>query len=193
MMNEVVMGLMQLAGMVVVILAALLILAAIAGAVAAIVKAKKSGNRMRVRCDVISIICVLAAAASWVLNAGWLRIIMTLMTIPFIHAIVFFFVNHFAAAYIEKSRALKILAVLSYVFYMAGYLCLPDFGDAGPAYVFFGQFHSDWMIGAGNTIAAIGFTGSAACLILQLILGIKTRKRTLQIENVPMVENEQGE
>lgn len=190
---DVITGLMQLTAIAVVILAALLILAAIACAVIAMVKAKKSGNRMRVRYDVISIVSVLVAAASWLLNFGWIRFIMTLRAIPFIHAILFFFVNHFAAAYVKKSRALNSFTVLSYVFYMAAYLCLPDGGDIGPLYVFFGQFHSDWVIGVCNTIAAIGFAGSAVCLVLQLIFALKTRKRTLQNENVPMAEEKQGE
>ncbi|MCI9626272.1 MAG: hypothetical protein HFI90_05760 [Clostridia bacterium] len=69
---DVITGLMQLTAIAVVILAALLILAAIVGAVIAMVKAKKSGNRMRVRYDVISIVCVLVAAASWLLNFGWI-------------------------------------------------------------------------------------------------------------------------
>ncbi len=193
MMNDVAAGLMQLTAMAVVILAALLILAAIACAVIAMVKAKKSGNRMRVRYDVISIVCVLVAAASWLLNFGWIRVIMTWTAMPFIHAILFFFVNHFAAAYVKKSRALNSFAVLSYVFYMAAYLCLPDYGDAPPAYVFFSQFHSDWVIGVCNTIAAIGFAGSAVCLVLQLIFALKTRKRTLQSENIPTAETEQEE
>lgn len=174
---------------VVLIVFVLVVLCGVVILVWTLVKAKRSGNYNRFKYTLTPVLCVAAAAVSWLTNFGWIRLIMTLMAIPFLHAIAFFLVNIFAASQIEKSRTLKIFTMLSYVTYLCGYLFLPDGGDVGSAYVFFGLLHNDFMIGFGETISVIGLFGNVVFLVLQLIESIKT-KRKWNTSNILSPRNE---
>ena len=141
-----------------------------------ILRAIKNGNKEKVIGDVISILCILIAVVSWITNMGWYRFIMMMIALPFIHAVAFFFINHFSVAYMNQFRMLKMIIIFSYIFYLTGYIFLPDGGDIGPMYVFFGLVHSDSIIELCFVISTIGFLGNVACSIIQIIGSIKLKK-----------------
>lgn len=135
-----------------------------------IVKAKESGDYTKVKHNLIVVLCLITAFISWVTNFGLIRFIMTFLGIPFIHALIFFFVNNFAVLYIKKSNSLKVLTICSYISYILGYAFLPD--GWNEAYVFFGLIHNEFIIDASLAIAGIGFLGSGGLLLTQLIMSI---------------------
>ena len=161
----------------VLVVSALAILFSIFLIIRAIVKAKKTGVFTIPKYIFISVACVLIAIIAFVCNMGWIRVIMLFMAIPFIHTLIFFFINVFAASQIEKSRLLKIFFILSCITYLCGYVFLPDGGDVGPMYVFFGLLHNDITIGICFTLAGLGFSGNVIFLVLQLVEAIRSKKK----------------
>lgn len=162
--------------LIVFVIAILSILSEIAVVILNIVKAVKSKDYTKVKHNVITILCMSVAAASWIFNMGWYRFIMTFIAIPFIHAIIFFFVNNFAASYIKESKLLKVLAIFSYISYIIGYIFLPDGGDIGGLYVFFGLVHNDAIADISFDISGYGFMANTIILVLQLIMSIRAKK-----------------
>jgi hypothetical protein len=63
---------------------------------------------------------------------------------------------------------------------LLGYLSLPDGGDVGPMYVFFGLIHNDIVANISYIISSISFIGNIVLFILQIveiILQIAERKK----------------
>lgn len=147
----------------------LTVLVGIAAIICAFIKAKKNGNYKQLTYNSVCLLCVVIMVAAWITNLGWIRFIMTLMAIPFAHAIIFMIINFFAASQIERSARLKILTILSYITYVVAYVFLPDGGDVGPMYVFFGLVHNHMAVYASEVISTLGFAGNIIVLIIQII------------------------
>lgn len=133
-----------------------------------IISTKKDGNNSKLKYTLISILFVIIAIVSWILNMGWIRFIMTFLAVPIIHTIAFMIINSFSLSYIDKSVKLKRYIDLSYITYLLGYLLLPDGGDVGPMYVFFGLIHNDVVANISYSISSIVFIGNIVLLILQI-------------------------
>lgn len=108
---------------------------------------------------------------------GWYRVIMTLALLPFIHAIVFLVTNWFAAAYKAKSRTLQWLNLFFCISYLAIYLFLPDFGDIGEAYFFFGLIQSNHITSIAGNIAIYALIVHILLFILQIIQIFQIKKQ----------------
>ena len=132
----------------------LVILVGIAVIVLNIIRSKRSGDYAKVKSNLIAVLCIIVAAVLWIIGFKWLdERIPSVVVMPFVHAIVFFFVNNFAAPYIKKSNTLKIFAILSYVLYITGYIFLP-------------------VLNVMNYVAFLALFGSVVILIAQLIISI---------------------
>ena len=145
-----------------------------------IISTKKDRNNSKLKYNLISILFVIIAIVSWVFNMGWLSFIMTFLAVPIIHTIAFIIINSFSLSYIDKSVKLKRYVNLSYITYLLGYLSLPDGGDVGPMYVFFGLIHNDIVANISYIISSISFIGNIVLFILQIveiILQIAERKK----------------
>lgn len=144
--------------------------------VKSIISSKKNENHIKLKYNLVAILFVIIAIASWVLNMGWLRFILTFLAVPIIHTIAFMIINNFSLSYIDKSVKLKKYVVLTYITYLVGYLLLPDGGDLGSMYVFFGLIHNDVVASISYNISSIVFIGNIVLLILQLIERKKVKK-----------------
>ena len=164
----------------VVIAGAVLVIAGVIFAAAVIVKtvisSSKSGNKSRIKYILICVFCVLTATASWILNFGWLRLILTFTAIPLIHTAAFIIINTLALPYADKSKKLTVYGVLSFTTYLSGYLLLPDGGDYGPSYMFFGLIKNDIITQASFYLSDVLLAGNAVLLILQIIERAKAKK-----------------
>lgn len=69
-----------------------------------VVKSIRDRTKNRIKVALTSIGCICLAAAAWILNPEWLRVIMTLLPIPLIHTAIFFAVNFFISSYVDKSQ-----------------------------------------------------------------------------------------
>lgn len=125
----------------------------------------------------ISIFSLIIAAASWIFNMGWIRFMMTLTLIPFIHAMIFFLTNLFTARYIDESQKLKILNLLFCITYMISYIFLPDGADTGGLYFFFGLIHNSTLSYVAQAISYIAFFAHIILFVMQIIQWVKQKKK----------------
>lgn len=151
----------------------------LSGTIWAIIKSNREGNSIKIKVIITSVLCIVIAGVSWILNFGWIRFIMTFMLIPFIHAIVFFLINLFTSFHINKSNNLKLFNFLYCITYLLAYLFLPDGGDVGGMYVFFGLIHSDWFVDISGSISTFAFICNIVLSVLQIIYLLKARKTNL--------------
>ncbi|MFA7636636.1 MAG: hypothetical protein WCX81_02615 [Monoglobales bacterium] len=137
---------------------------------------KNSSNKSVVKAVVASVLSMLLCGATWIFNMGWYRFIMMFSLIPYFHVAVFFIINILAAKYKQHSRKLSIMNVLFFVTYIAFYIFLPDGGDIGGAYAFFGLIHDEVLINNCYLISFVAILAHIVLLILQIIKIIKIRK-----------------
>ena len=152
------------------------VLVIVGGTIIAIIKSYKQGNHSKRNAILASLLCIVVAGFSWVLNMGWIRFIMTFMLIPFIHAIIFFLINFFTAGYIHKSKKLRNINIFFCLTYLLFYILLPDGGDVGETYVFFGLIHSNLFSNICNAISSLAVFVHIVLFILQIIEIVKVKK-----------------
>ena len=152
------------------------VLVILGGTTMAIVKSHKQGNHSKRNAILASLLCIAIAGFSWILNMGWIRFIMTFMLIPFIHAIIFFLINLITAGYIHKSKKIRNINIFFCLTYLLFYILLPDGGDAGEMYVFFGLIHSNLFSNICIKISGSALFGHIVLLILQIAEVITVKK-----------------
>lgn len=148
----------------------------LSGTVWSIIKAYKKGNCNKVKMIIFTVLSIVIVTVSWFLNFGWIRFIMTFMLIPFIHSIIFFVTNLFTLKYREQSKKLRVVNNLFCFSYLAAYLLLPDGGDVGGMYVFFGLIHNELISNVCYFISGVLFLGNVVLFILQIIQIIQIKK-----------------
>lgn len=127
--------------------------------------------------SILSMVCVLVMAASWFFNFGWLRFIFTFIPLPVVHVIAWFFIVNGAIAHVHKSKRLNVYIILSYITFLGAYFLLPDGGDIGPMYVFFGLIRNDVVASICGTLQPLVLLANIVFLILTLALSIKLKNR----------------
>ena len=127
---------------------------------------------------ILSIILILLVSISWVFNMGWLRIIMTILFIPIIHSVVFFFMNLCSARYFNESKRVKLLNVYFILTFLIAYFLMPDGGDYGEMYFFFGLVHSDILSAIACFVSTMAFVGHIVLFVMQIIEIKKIMKNT---------------
>lgn len=148
----------------------------IGASVFTIVKAYKTEDYIKMKCMILTLLCMTIAAVSWLLNMGWLRFVMTYTLIPFVHAIIFFLANLFSAKYMQKSKKLKAIFIMFCITYLLSYLLLADGGDIGEMYVFFGLIHNNKIFYICNYLSGIAVFVHIVLLILQITEIAKIKK-----------------
>ncbi len=163
------------------------------GAIWGVVRAIKKGSKYRAFLIVLSLLCILIAAASWIFNMGWYRFILTFLLAPFIHAIIFFIVNFFMAPAAERSRSVKILNLFFCLTYLAMYLLFPDGGDHGPMYFFFGLVRNDVLSAVAMGVAFLAFAAHIALLVALITEGVRSKKKPDPVVDAIPAEAEETE
>ena len=148
----------------------------IGASVFTIVKSYKAKNYTKMKCMILTLLCMTIAAGSWLLNMGWLRFVMTYALVPFVHAIIFFLANLFSAKYMQKSKKLKAIFIMFCITYLLSYLLLADGGDIGEMYVFFGLIHNNEISHICDYLSEIAVFVHIALLILQITEIAKIKK-----------------
>lgn len=141
-----------------------------------LLKIKKLNHPEIIKYYFFMILCLLVMVASWILNIGWFRLILTWLAFPIIHFVLFAILNGKAMLKLFLSQKLKIYTLLSYATYIISYLFLPDGGDYGPMYVFFGLLHNDIAAYIASVICEISFIAHIIISIFQLIEISKTKQ-----------------
>ncbi len=118
---------------------------------------------------IMMILCLVIMGASWVLNMGWLRVILTWLAFPIIHAVAVIIINGKAVTKLAYSVTLRIYTVISLLTSVLSYVFLPDFGDVGGMYVFFGLIENETIVDTAFEISLICFAAYIVVTVLQLI------------------------
>lgn len=160
------------------LLSILAILAGIAILIVNIVKAKHDKDYAKLKYNLLSIACILIVAVSWMTNLGWVRIITII--IPPIHAMLLFFIVNGTASQSRFSPRLRWYIRLSCITYLLANILLPDGGDIGPMYVFFGLIRNNSIASLCSPVSELAFAANIVFLILQLVESRKIKKRRKQ-------------
>ena len=127
----------------------------------------------------IMVMCILMVAASWTLNMGWYRLILTWLTVPFIHPIIFAVINSKALPNLIYSAKLKIYTLITYITYVLMYSFFPDGGDVDSAYAFFGLISNDTVVYILGLLSTVCLVTYIIFTILQIIESGKVKKKLM--------------
>lgn len=152
----------------------------IGGTILGIVKARKNNSFNSKKVIFRTVGSITIVAISWILNFGWLRFFMTFLLVPVIHGIIFFLANVFFAKYIEQSSKMSKFNLLFFITYLISYLLLPDGGDIGEMYFFFGLIHNDAFSIVANFISSVAGTAHIILFVLQIVEMSRIKKNILE-------------
>lgn len=160
----------------------LAIVTAVAIFIINIVKAKRSRDYTKLKYNLLSAVCILLVAVSWFTNIGWVRVITII--IPPIHALLLFFIINGTASQSRFSTRLVWYIRLSCITYLLANVLLPDGGDIGPMYVFFGLIKNNSVAYLCSAVSELLFAANIVFLVLQLVEARRVKKRRGQELNV---------
>ena len=125
----------------------------------------------------VTLTCVAVTVVSYISNMGWMRVMLIWSIIPLLQPIFLTTVSVVTAPWIKHSKALAAIAVINHICFVASNLMLPDFGDIGPSYVFFGLIHeyNEILI----VLAFITAIASIALTVAQLAVGLAVRAKLM--------------
>ena len=126
---------------------------------------------------VLSIICIIIATASLVLNMGWIRFGMIFMLIPIIQPILFLMTNLYASQFFVESPRLRIINFLFIITYLIFWVLLPDGGDIGPSYCLFNLVRNEVFTDVAFAVSWIVGTAHIVFFVLQIIQFVKFKKK----------------
>lgn len=130
---------------------------------------------------VLSIICIVIATASLVLNIGWIRFGMIIMLIPIIQPILFLMTNLYASQLFVDSPRLRITNYLFIATYLIFWVLLPDGGDIGPSYCLFNLVRNDAFTDVAWAVSGIVGIAHIVFFVLQIIQFVKIKKKKASI------------
>ena len=128
---------------------------------------------------VIMILCILIVAASWILNMGWYRVILTWLTVPFVHPVILAVINSKVLPNLIYSAKLRAYTLTTYITYVLMYAFFPDGGDIGSAYVFFGLINNSTAVHILGVLSTVSLVAYIVFTILQIIESGKVKKKLM--------------
>lgn len=148
-----------------------------------IIYSVKTKNKNGIYAVLFSLLSIALAAFSWITNLGWIRFILTILLIPFVHALAFVTMNVCASKYVNCSKTMKVSVWLFYITYLCTYIFLPDSGDHGPMYMFFGLVRSNSVANIAYYVSMGAFMMHIATFIVQMVQ-ISDYKKKMKLINV---------
>ena len=124
-------------------------------------------------------LCILIVAASWILNMGWYRVILTWLTVPFVHPVIFAVINGKVLPNLIYSAKLRAYTLTTYITYVLMYAFFPDGGDIGSAYVFFGLINNNTAVHILGVLSTVSLVAYIVFTILQIIESGKAKKKLM--------------
>jgi len=128
---------------------------------------EKTNDKKAIVYRAVTVLCVVIMLASWIVNIGWYRIILTWIPIPLIHTVAFIIINFKAISNISRSDKLKKYIPWSWGTYLTSYLLFPDGGDDGGVRAFFNLIQNDALCTIAMCAAIICFCANVAVLSLE--------------------------
>ena len=145
--------------------------------IAKLIKLFKKNNLTKNKPLLLSVICIVIATLSLVLNIGWIRFCMIIMLIPIIHPILFLWTNLYASKLFVDSTILKIINYLFIATYLSFWVLLPDGGDVGPTYCLFNLVRNDAFTDVAWAVSVNAGIAHIVLFIIQIIGFLKLKKK----------------
>lgn len=142
-----------------------------------IIRLRKSQNPKLTKYYVLILICVALAGISWLFNFGWIRVFLTWVPLPLAYSALFAILCYKSIPMLDLSKKLKIYMIVSYITYIGTFFLLPDGGDQGPAYLFFGLIRNHALFRPALTLSVICFILNIVFLILMLVERNKAKEQ----------------
>lgn len=129
----------------------------------------------RFLCLLPTVSAILISVAGFVLNMGWCRFGLLFLMVPVWYTLLLIVSSSASAPVMKHSSLVKTAYIFSHILYVVSGLILPDGGDIGPSYVFFGLINNypDGL----EMISILMFAGSIALMIIQIVTARKLSKR----------------
>ena len=132
------------------------------------VKIKNSNSNSSAKIVIATVGSMFVAALSWILNMGWLRLILTLLLVPILHGVAFLVSNIVFSKYTNASPRMAKLNLMFIVTYLALYIFMPDGGDVGGMYFLFNLIHNDVLSYIAFIISDLAFAGQILFFGMQI-------------------------
>ena len=156
-----------------------------------ILKVKNTKFEGKKNVVLMSVGCIVVALASWALNFGWLRFVMTFLFVPLTYGAIFFTVNIIAGKCFKSSPMLKWCNILYVITFIGANVLYPDVAGTvkgvGDTYFLFGLVKNSPSMETVQQIANILIVVHAVLFVVQLVL-IGMAKNT---DEVPAVEEKE--
>lgn len=133
-------------------------------------------QKTRLLYSTITALCIPLAALGWILNFGWARLLFTMTMVPFFYTAIFLTVNMMCAKKVEGSLILKICMPISFISYLGWHIFLPDSGDSGVMYTFFGMIRDINVVSFFDRVSMVLGLIGIICIVVQLAVLIRERK-----------------
>ena len=146
--------------------------------IAKLIKLFKKNNLTKNKPLLLSVICIVIATLSLVLNIGWIRFCMIIMLIPIIHPILFLWTNLYASKLFVDSPGLRITNYLFIATYLIFWVLLPDGGDIGPTYCLFNLVRNEVFTDVAWIVSGIAGIAHIVLFIIQIIEFVKLKKES---------------
>ena len=134
-----------------------------------IVQIIKKYKLLNIKGFILSGICIIIATASFIFNIGWYRFAMMMVLLPIIQPILFLAINLIIAKHCDKIKFAKLVNYIFIITYLVFWVFLPDGGDAGSMYLFFGLVHNDELAIVGEKVSFLAGIIHIVCLAIHIV------------------------
>ncbi len=146
----------------------------------------KTRGKTRFLCLLPTVAAVLISIPGFIFNMGWCRFMLIFMLVPVWYPLLLVVSASASAPAIKQSDLIRTCYIISHVFYVLSGLVLPDVGDDGPSYMFFGliKYSHDGLM----ALSAVLFIASIATMIVQIVAAVKFNKASQLNQQKPAAE-----
>ncbi len=137
----------------------------------------KSTKKEKLFAVLASVALSVLAIASYIFNMGWIRVLLTFVLFPIFHIVAIFITNILTTKYFKFSKAVKIYNIVYNVSFALFYVFLPDAGDIGESYIFFGLIKNSELATVCGYLAELFAVVHIVFFILLIVKAVKIKKQ----------------
>ena len=157
------------------------------GTVIMLIRERKNKSPFKKTMYIVPAVSILVFGLSWVFNYGMIRMTLSFVALPFLYSLVLFLYNILVAEYAEKSKKIVILNIAFYVTFILANLFMPDKGNIGPGYLFFGLIKG-YKISRVATLVSWIMIAVHAVLFVWQIIEVSLIKKALKTDKLHEIE-----
>ena len=138
--------------------------------IAVLVNADNKLRAVRMGRIFCSVICTLIAILAFFANFGWIRFMLFFLLVPLWYPAVLILYSVLITRRSVGSWLTRVCFIFNHLLFLAAPMLLPDGGDYGPQYVFFGQILDTGATFLGMDAFSLCYNAALHCFVLSLVL-----------------------